>query len=97
MFKPTTTTTMANEKTYIGNGRQKEGSAYIIIELDMNALLNCAREERDGRATVKAVLAKKMKPNGHGTHMLYVLPTADQEMAAQNALMDRQEEECGKW
>lgn len=91
MFKPTPKTNMATEKTYIGNGRQKEGSAYITITLDLNALANCPFSSHEDKVTVRAILARKAKPNGHGTHTLYVPATVDQELAAQNALMDQQE------
>lgn len=83
---------MSNEKHYIGRGYQKDGSAYVILHLDLNALqVADFYQSRNGRMMVKAVLAKRRNPSVGGTHVLYVVPAEDYEQRAQDAIADKQE------
>ncbi|HRH68826.1 MAG TPA: hypothetical protein PLB89_04895 [Flavobacteriales bacterium] len=83
-----------SDKTYIGTGWQKDGSYYITIELDVNALLALAKVNKHGKSIVRATLAKRLKPSVLGTHTIYVQPERDledKEQAEHGRIADLQE------
>lgn len=93
MFKPTNQT-MATEKTYIGNGRQKEGSAYLVLSLSVSNLEEMLAEHRakGGGSYVKAIVAKRINKGKFGeTHSVYLPVEKDDADVRYNALADQQE------
>lgn len=60
-------------KTYIGNAKQRPGSEYVVITLDINAVLNAESFEVGGKTYVKCILAKRVRTDDYGnTHTVYV-------------------------
>lgn len=85
---------MNNGKQYIGNGKQKEGSAFIILTLNLDDILQAESIEYKGKRYVKAVVARNMKPAYGNTHQVYVVPSDDRDQQRQNELIDHQEVEA---
>jgi hypothetical protein len=91
-------TTMANERTYIGNGRQKAGSEYITLSICVEDLLAAAAQEAqehsNGKSYLKVIVARKRITEYGNTHTVYAphVPTEAERLEAEhNALADRQE------
>jgi hypothetical protein len=93
MFNQHHTNDMATERTYIGKGWQREGSYYIDLVLDLNALDTAPVEARDGRRTVRVRLAKLRNPGKGGTHTLYLREQEDREAMERGRVADQQEME----
>lgn len=89
---------MGTEKQYIGKGRQKAGSEYIILHLDMQEVLNAeCTEHEDGRMTMKVIVAKLRQADRFGrTHTVYVPISPDQEEIKNGRVADLQEIEYRK-
>lgn len=89
---------MANEKAYIGNGRQKQGSEYITISLDVDQLLALMNSRTtvapNGKYYLNAIVAKRRSPDQFGrTHTIYLPEVIDHTEAHNNSLVDLQEME----
>lgn len=68
-------------KTYIGKGRQREGSAYVVMHLNI-----------EGKK-VKCILARMQRPDAYGnTHTVYI-PEEEPSGSERynNRLLDEQE------
>jgi hypothetical protein len=89
---------MSTEKQYIGTGRQKDGSHYITLNLDMNEVLNASvTEHEDGRLTMKVIVAKMRRTDKYGrSHTVYVPIPEDQEDLKNQRVADLQEIEYRK-
>lgn len=85
---------MSNEKHYIGTGRQKAGSQYIILTLRVEDILTADTYDHNGKPYLRVAVAKRMVTNGGPTHSVYALPVEDREEQRQNALADQQEMEA---
>jgi hypothetical protein len=96
MAMSNTNNTMATEKAYIGNGRQKQGSEYITLNIDVDELLaalhNRTSEAPNGKFYLKAIVAKRRTTDMYGrTHTLYLPATEDRGEQEANRLIDEQE------
>ncbi|MDQ3100754.1 MAG: hypothetical protein M3R08_05160 [Bacteroidota bacterium] len=98
MSKTNNPKTMATEKAYIGNGRQKQGSEYITISLDVDQLLALMNSRTtvapNGKYHLNAVIAKRRSPDQFGrTHTIYLPEVHDHSETENNRLVDHQEME----
>ena len=85
---------MSNQKHYVGNGRQKQGSEYIILNLKLEDLWVAPMTETNGKFTIKVVVARMRVQDKFGrTHTAYVPVEEDLQEKRLNALLDQQEEE----
>jgi hypothetical protein len=98
MFNQQPHTNMASEKSYIGNGRQKQGSEYITLSICVDDLLMAAHansvEHSNGKSYLRVVVARKRSNEYGKTHTVYVphVPTEAERLEAEhNAVADKQE------
>ncbi len=96
MSKTNNPKTMATEKAYIGNGRQRNGSEYITISLDVDQLLALMNTRTtvapNGKYYLNAVIAKRRSADQYGrTHTVYLPEQVDRSEEQLNALIDNQE------
>lgn len=83
---------MSNEKQYIGKGKQKPGSEFIVLHLDLNAIQNAEFTENEGRCTMKVIVAKLRTPDRfQRTHTVYV-PVKDSYPDLKNQMVADQQE-----
>jgi hypothetical protein len=83
-------------KTYIGKGRQREGSALIELSFDVNQLLSEAVDasatSRNGRTFVKCTMARMRQPDNYGnTHTIWFEQREEASERYNNRLIDEQE------
>jgi hypothetical protein len=98
MFNQQPNNNMASEKSYIGNGRQKQGSEYITLSICVEDLLEAAAQEAqehsNGKSYLRVVVARKRSNEYGKTHTVYaphVATEAERLEAEHNALADKQE------
>lgn len=81
-------------KHNIGSGKQKEGSAYIVLTLfvdDLERML-AAHKAESSYHSLKVIVAKKVKPGNYGqTHSVYVPVKEDTTEVVEGRVADQQE------
>lgn len=82
-----------SDKSYIGTGRQREGSYMIEVMIDLDALLMADTFELRGKRYVKCTVAKRWKPSEKGaTHNVF-LPEKERQSYNDRLIDDQERQE----
>ncbi len=82
----------SDERNYIGNGKQKPGSGYIVLNLCLEDLMASEMAEINGKHYLRAVVAQRRSPDAYGrTHTVWVPVTPDPKEVEYGKVADQQE------